>query len=291
MRIKVLMSLLALLVFTQPAKSDGWCPYCGINNNYYATPFYSMPSFFPSYYPMWGNYGALAYSNFYYPGAWSGGGMNGGFYPGGGGGFGGKPNIYISGKPGTEFKVKVDMKDGSNWLATAPVHGDLGWQGTLEKENQIAVNKIDYSFFYYDFRFDEKRLQDTSGFCTDRDHVISRMADGLKVAGFKENEIKDFVEHWSIKMPFSQRYCVYPQNEKHLNQIAELKIEPKPRRVTRLLYMVVVQEGLLNNGKKFTKAPSKEWNFAASNSGDRFPASDDEIAVREWGVGFVQGSK
>lgn len=291
--------LLAFVIASLPtAFANSNCPNCGITSNFNSNPFYnsmgyySMPLFFPNY-PWWGGYGAMAYSNFSYPGAWAynGGGMNGGYYPHSGGGFMGKPNLYVTGKNGTDIKIKVKMAPDSNWLVAVPAHGTRGWHGTLMDNGKIKVGeKETHDFLFYDFRCDENKLQDTAGFCTGRDNIIEKLASLLKQKGFKQNEIRDFETYWSIKLPSSERYCVYPQDSEDLNKIVELEVEPKPSKVIRVAFMIIPDEARkIGSNSKFLKLPQKDWSVTESkNDSDRTPASTDGLEIHEWSVGFIQ---
>jgi len=61
-----------------------------------------------------------------YPCTWVSYGCGGNAYPGSGNGFGGKPNVYISGKSGTRVEVRVKLPTSANMLAAVPVHGTRG---------------------------------------------------------------------------------------------------------------------------------------------------------------------
>ncbi|OFZ80792.1 MAG: hypothetical protein A2583_08420 [Bdellovibrionales bacterium RIFOXYD1_FULL_53_11] len=281
-----------------PSSAQTYCPYCGPSSNFYDMPFYSsmgyysMPSFFPSYYPWWGGYGAMSYSNFSYPGAWSGAGMAGESYPRGGGGFMGKPNLYVSGKAGTTFKVSVKMPPGSNWLVAVPAHGTKGWQGTVLENGKIKVSDREtHDYFFYDFRCDESRLQDTAGFCSTRETVIERIATLMKQGGFRPGEITDFKTYWNVKLPPSESYCVFPQGSRELDSIATLQIEPRPDKLLRMAFMIITEEArrFSGMGRKFLEMPKSSWTAKDGQppASTRRPANKDGIEVREWAVGFI----
>ncbi|HLD99181.1 MAG TPA: hypothetical protein VJB59_02915 [Bdellovibrionota bacterium] len=210
----------------------------------------------------------------------------GNFYPGSGGMFGAKPNLYIEGTANTDVSVRVILKEeGSNWLASVPAHGALGWKGKLDNRNFLKTDRGDYRFIYYDFRMFGKQFQDQEGFCTQKENVIPRIAQTMNEAGFNGVEIADFLEYWSVKFPNSENYCVYPQDNRQLDTVLRLEITPKPASVQRLLFMVQVQDRLVKNGKKFTAPPKKEWHPMPSRAlaSDRNSA---ELKIREWGIGF-----
>lgn len=238
--------------------------------------------------PWWGYYGSFSYPNYYYPGPWAGWGINGGYYPGGeGGGTVGlaKPNLYISGPPGTKVNVKLNLPSDTTWLVSVPPHRD-GWSFTLEKGGLIKGTSASYRYAYYDLRVKEEKLQDLAGKCFEKsEEVLAWMKKYLKNSSFHTNEINDFEEHWSQKIPPSKKYCVFPQENEQLDSVAPLQIEPAPSAIKRIVFVVSVGEAMEKKlARRFTKPPKEEWK-----SSQRAPSSkeSDGISVREWGVGFL----
>ncbi len=298
LRIVTVLFVVGKIISTSAMASGGYysglqfsCPTCGISSNYSTLPY---PAMYPNYTPYWQGYGALSYNNFYYPGMWGNHGINPHFYPrpmpvDGGGAYMAKPNLYISGPKDSQVKVSIKLKNGSNWLISVPSHGKSGWEGKLTEDRKLIVGKAKHDYFYYDYRVDQNALQDQAGFCGDRETVLSKMITALQVARFYENEVADFYEHWSVKLPVSDRYCVYPQESNQLDPLAEIKVHPAPKAIKRIIFMVQVKEALTGSGAKFTKAPPHSWQFESARS----VASDnkDAIELREWGVGFLEQIK
>ncbi len=274
-------------------------PYMG-NNNWQFTPSPYMPvdcvqcrmqgqysnyGMQYSQYPNM-NYGMNNYSNYNYPGAWGAGGINGAAYPGGGHGWAGKPNIYFSGKSGTHVKVKVNFSPGSNVLAAAPLLGQSGWDFKIGENNSISANGINYNYLFYDFRTALDSFQFTKGFCTSHAEVIPQMAAILKDLNFKEKEIADFTEYWTVKLPASEEYCVYPQIENEIRDSVALEITPKPSKYTRVLLFVLPKEIMgYSKFQKYTQRPTSAWTPPVI----RTIASESNLEFREWGVGLLTG--
>jgi len=258
------------------------CPYCNM------MAYYQMqPSFMPSTMPWWGYYGAMAYPpTFAYPGPWTGSAVNGSYFPGNGGVGLDKPVLYLDGKDGTDVSVQLTFPSKeSNWLVAVPAHGNEGWQGKL-KNNHIEVDGAEHRFLFYDYRSDPNLLQDKKGFCAKRSDLIPKMKNALKNSGFKENEIKDFQDYWSFKIPPSSRYCVYPQGAAEIGQLARLKIEPTPTSLTQIIFIIQTAEALAAGGRFFSHEPVETW-VANPPADNRTPASGDSLRAREWGVGFM----
>jgi hypothetical protein len=281
-----------------PASSGYWCPYCGGPGTMGILP--QSPPFSPQV-PWWVSQGNLAYSNFYYPAPWMGGGIYGPYYPGGGGGWWnggammGKPNLYVSAPEGTKLEIDVGMKPGSNLLAAVPLHGKKGWSAEVLGPYRLKSGDSEQAFLFYDYRFNPKVLQETEGFCTTPEKLLPELTRHLEMAGFEAYEVKDFRDYWSYKMPRANSYCVFPQDERQLSKVATLKISPVPRSVTRVGFMIVPQQQGFEP-PMFKSKPTKVWAPHVLQSGKILPvekgrdtASSGSLRIREWGVGFLQG--
>jgi hypothetical protein len=283
-RVCLFFFLLSLTQVRADFFSDmGICFNCGMMSNAWNMPM-QMSSLFTGFGPM-------NFSNFFYPGAWFGGGMNGGFYPGGGHGFMGKPNIYVSGKSGAEVHVKVNLATDSNWLASAPSHGSDGWRGQLDGKGGMTLKGVAYPYLYYDYRLDSKKLQSRAGFCVTGDRLINRLVNVLNDTGFRPNEVKDFKDHWTIKMPPAKLYCVFPQEDEALKNVSVLEVQPKPVKVTRLSFMIVLDSMIHLSDSSFSMDPKLEWKPRKGATSNQTSSDSEGIEVREWGVGFLRDDK
>jgi hypothetical protein len=263
------------------------CPTCNM------MAYYQMqPSFMPQL-PWTAYYGSMAYPNFGFPGPWSGIAMNGGFYPGWGNVGMGKPLLYLEGEDGTPVSIKVKLAPGANWLVAAPAYGDGAWSGKLQG-NHLMAGGAEYRDLFYDYRAESGKLQDTRGFCTDRDGLMPALKGALRDSGFKEGEIHDFEQYWSVKMPLSKRYCVFPQGTAELGQLARVEIDPKPQTWTQLTFVIQVEEALSGGTGRFSHPPVESWK-PEPGTGARVPATAAQpgaqpapqpLKAREWGVGF-----
>ena len=254
--------------------------------------------------PWWGQqtYMPSNYWNYYAPGPYNGWGVAPQFFPqphfqtpgGNGGVMLDKPVVYVTGPDHTEVSLSVQPKSESAGmlLATVPALTKSSWKARVEK-NQLQTDEGSYEYFFYDARVDEHLFQDQAGFCGERPEVLSYMANGLKTRGFPENSIQEFKSTWSVKLPWHQSLCVYPQTEKELSSGIEIKIEPTTAKLTQLEFVVVSEayhrEANHQDHPKFAKAPSKDFIF---ESAERNVASaKSEVHVYDWGVGFLEVSK
>ncbi len=296
--------IFSLMIFSFAANANAssgiyttsdFCPTCYSANQrvmYSPIPNTQLPSFAPSYYPWWYGYGSMSYSNFSYPAAWSGNGIMAQSYPypSAGGCFAGKPNVYIEAPKGTEVEIQLDLQDEGEILSSIPSLRKEGWNMKVTEKGLSSKNGGNYPYIFYDYRLNEESLQDKSGFCTEKALVIPKLADILKQKGFKENEVKDFIEYWSVKMPESDKLCVYPQENAELEKVAKYVVVPNTVRIKRIVFLIIPKNGFKTTAaSKFSKAPTEKWQPEEV----RRPAAANEsapIEIREWGVAFLSGS-
>lgn len=102
---------------------------------------------------------------------------------------------------------------------------------------------------------DDDFFQSQKGFCAERNEALEKMSNILKETGFKPNEVKDFEEHWRIKMP-PQAVCIFPQSSTELDKIAVFETDPPIKKTTRILFIAVYKSGMRKERVgKFTKEP------------------------------------
>ncbi len=268
-----------------PANS-GMCVHCGMMNGGMAVSPFASP--FPAG-PLWVPYGMMSYPNFYSPGPWMNGGFNAAAYPGfpggwhHGGAVAGKPNVYIHGPPGTSFKFRVVPQGKTHLLASVPAHGKRGWTAKQNSSGDGGIHSesAELAYLFYDYRFEPGRLQGEEGFCTDRTSLMPRLEQTMSEAGFTPNEIEDFHEYWSIKMPAAKSFCVFPQDERVLESIAHLEVRPVPLYSKRVVFIIVPND---STAPLLKQPPLRAW--VPKKQVERIPASNG-LGIHEWGVGFL----
>jgi len=262
-----------------------------INPNFgYMPPFYS-----PYQMPWWGPYGMYRYSNFLYPGPWNGGWIDQTPYPieqyprypkspspypsTPPAAVALKPNIYIETPAGEMFKLTLKLDARSKLLASAPpMSRELYIKKT--SDGKLQIDGASYSYLYYDFKLTTEELQSENGFCSTPKELLTKMADILHQHKFKENEIRDFYQHWVMKIPKSEYYCVFPQSDNEIKKYTQL-ITDKKFEVERVYFLVIPKTELSEQQTtKFHRLPIKDWNRPLTSE-------DSNYKIREWAVLFL----
>jgi hypothetical protein len=238
--------------------------------------------------PWWYPWSMYQYPVSYpYPCMWNIWGCGGGNYPGGGPIVMGKPNIYVEGPNVENAKIELPIVDGHRLMATAPAHMEKGWTFDLEK-NQMKVSGTVYPYLFYDSRAEVKNLVNSqNGYCGDRKFVLQKMSDTLEQLHFPKKAQKDFNEHWWAKLPQITLFCVYPQVNEQLAELAPLKISFSSYSLTRVAFFIIPkpkrsklpQEAFLREMVQRTPA---SWTAPVLKE-ERPPK---KWQVYEWGVAF-----
>ncbi len=233
-------------------------------------------------------YAQMRWPQYNRPAVWNNGYADHNFYPGSGNVAVGKPNVYIHGNLIGKQRLQVKMKNRSHLLAASPIHGTDGW--VFEKSGEIlSVTGASYNYFYYDYKAHENYLQNKSGFCGKKDYLYDRMISILKEMSFKEREIKDFEDYWSVKYPGGS-FCVYPQTHAELQKLAQWNGSFMPSSFRRVVFVSVPKkEGHKIISSHFKNEPSEDWN--PQKGIYRVPASKNDISIHEWGVAFLTDKK
>jgi hypothetical protein len=243
--------------------------------------------------PWWNQYGSMSYPNYSYPAAWSNSGVNSSMYSGHGHGFAGKPNVYVTAPDKTELHVTVSGVEEGNLLLTVPAYGEDGWHATVNK-NKFVVESTNHDYLFYDVRFDENTFSDEKGFCGNRKVVIEGMMSTLQALTFKSEEIKDFYEYWSIKLPRSNSYCVFPQLNEENDKAYKLSVSEKSKKditVTRVTFLVNFEEKLKDKLPAKFRHPPTDVKKLQERVKSITSVKPHPIHVREWGVAFLSGDK
>ena len=237
----------------------------------------------PYRYPWWHSYGQYSYPNYNRPGVWQRGGLSQNYYPGPGNIVAGKPNLYIHGST-EETRFQIKFKGKSNLLAASPIHSKDGWLFKT-KNKKITVDGVAHDYLYYDYKLDSNTLQNEKGFCGDRTDIYKKMVSTLNQMQFKDKEITDFEEFWSLKLP-KGNFCVYPQSHDDLQKSAQWNSSVAPAYFKRVLF-VVIPSNQIETGKSasFKKRPNKGWNPLSAVY--RLPSSKGALQIHEWGVAFL----
>ncbi|MBX4187327.1 MAG: hypothetical protein KW802_03705 [Candidatus Doudnabacteria bacterium] len=146
----------------------------------------------------------------------------------------GKPVIYLYPQKTENVSVKLDPTGGFSY--TEPVYNS-GWN-VVAKPNGELTNLADgktYPYLFWEGRSKDIYKTPDKGFVVAQANVHSFLVEKLAKLGLNQKESADFIEYWEPYMQGSPYYFVTFMGNQVMDQIAPLKVSPKPDTVIRVL--------------------------------------------------------
>ncbi|MBQ3664621.1 MAG: hypothetical protein II919_00765 [Lachnospiraceae bacterium] len=180
-----------------------------------------------------------------------------------------KPNIYIYANAPKEVTVTFLRPD----LLTKTIpdyrglwHVNVLGDGCLENvhDNQYEDHQ-NYGYLFYESQTQTYFFQKEEAWLIHADTRKEQYEEILSEYGFNEQEIADFVEFWTEKLPQGTDYVMYPQETEIVDRAMPLTITPMPESCERLWFVFETYEG-------------QEYEEAKAQRMER-----EDYAVVEWG--------
>jgi hypothetical protein len=141
----------------------------------------------------------------------------------------GAPYIYLYPEKSQEVSVTLIPTEGAWIMNSDPEYGD-GWTVWAETDGRLD-EKYDFLFYsarvFWDFQME-------LGWAVEPDKVFPWFMNTLPTLGLSQTETDDFVTYWSVHLPYSPCYLIYPQFDEPVDRQIELFIDPEPESRLRL---------------------------------------------------------
>jgi hypothetical protein len=184
-----------------------------------------------------------------------------------------KPVIYLYPKEKTTIDIKLNLK--GKLLTTFPKY-DKNWEVIAEPNGQIYDKKTNryYNSLFWDgtIDFPKEHYEYNDGFVVPKDKLAEFLIENLEYVGLNNQETNEFIQYW---LPILERnkynFIHFLVNEK-CNEIADLKINPKPETSIRIYMEFYGLENFINyNEQQLPKTERKgftliEWGGADVSS-------------------------
>jgi hypothetical protein len=113
--------------------------------------------------------------------------------------------------------------------SSIPEYGD-GWTVWAEPSGRLD-GKYDYLYYsarvYWDFQLEH-------GWSVAAEGVFPWFEQILPQLGLNSDETRDFVDYWSVHLPYSPCYRVFPQGTEMVDRQIAMTVTPEPDSVLRL---------------------------------------------------------
>ena len=143
-----------------------------------------------------------------------------------------KPVIYLYPEKEEEVSVRLDYK--GDFLFTYPEYKD-GWE-VIAKPDGTLINKEDnkeYSYLFWDGKNDVE-WDMSKGFVVKGEDTLDFLEEKLQYLGLTPKEYNEFIVYWVPRMQ-NNKYNLITFAEEKYEELAQLKIEPKPDSILRVM--------------------------------------------------------
>ncbi len=172
------------------------------------------------------------------------------------------PYVYLYPTTAMQIDVTLTPAAGMSITESEPEYGD-GWSVWAEPSGLLDGE--------HDFLFYESTVlwlfQDEQGWAVPAENIFAWFEEHLPVMGLNDDETTDFLDYWTVHLPYAPCYRVFPQPIEIIEQEMALLVEPEPDSLLRLWLMI---EG------------SAECDFVATPVVEPFERNG--FTVVEWGV-------
>jgi hypothetical protein len=147
-----------------------------------------------------------------------------------------KPVIYLYAP--TDIAVDVQLTPKGAFTYTYPSY-EKGWKGTVEANGGITINNNHYPYLFWEGNIGgmSSLVDYSEGFVVSAENVTTFLEEKLTEMGLTEQEKTDFITFWGPRMVHSEKNHVQFLFNEAYDNIATLKITPKPDHTFRL-YML-----------------------------------------------------
>lgn len=135
----------------------------------------------------------------------------------------GKPVIYLYPETTTQVSVQV----GANITKSDPAYQNV-WNVLATPSGMLTVAEKQYDSLFWEGIGWGKYPEISSGTVVETKNVAEKIKSDLTRIGLNEKEIADFSEFWLPKMPTSKYTRLTWFTTKEMDQLAPLKVSPKP---------------------------------------------------------------
>ena len=154
-----------------------------------------------------------------------------------------KPAIYLYPEKRENVNVKVNTT-GFFTLTIPDYNKSTGWTVVANPAGTLENNNNQYPYLYYESKVpDSKITKPDKGFVVTRREIPELFNDLLPKLGLNNKESKEFIEYWEKALPSSPFYFVGVMDQKSINQIEPLDINPNPDSIIRVrLYFEMLEK-------------------------------------------------
>lgn len=157
-----------------------------------------------------------------------------------------KPVIYLY--PENTQAVTVELITSDPLTFTYPKYEDK-WKVMANPNGKITQGNQSFNYLFWESQhhFEVKGELINSGNIVTKENSLAFLESKLDAFGLTSEEKADFITYWGPRMQEKEQWFVHFMLNEECNEMAELKIEPKPKHIYRLFMVLIPAEELTLN--------------------------------------------
>ena len=142
-----------------------------------------------------------------------------------------KPNIYIYPEEDTHIELYLNFPNGGYITESIPFYAD-GWEIDV-----TTTGKIDdkYDYLFYECNIPDY-CQYQYGWVVMREDLKEFFEKNMRLYGFNDIEIGDFIDFWISRLRRYKKYIIYPQLNEQISNMVAIRISNEIDNINRLFY-------------------------------------------------------
>ncbi len=155
-----------------------------------------------------------------------------------------KPAIYLYPQKTSAVNVRVFPK--GEFTLTIPNYSEKGWNVVANLDGTIQSDGEKYPYLYYEAKIrDEYIVKPKTGYVVQSEDLKILFQTLLPKLGLNQKEMKEFKDYWEKALPKSPYYFVGVMDQKSIDQIEPLDINPNPDSIIRVrLYFEMLEKSI-----------------------------------------------
>src|SRR3989338_10405429 len=168
-----------------------------------------------------------------------------------------KPAIYLY--PTKKQNVSVKVNTTGFFTLTIPDYNKLtGWDVVANPDGTIETAGNKYPYLYYESKVpDSKITKPKNGYVVTQNELSQLFQTLLPKLGLNNKEMKEFIDYWVKALHASPYYFVGVMDEKSIDQIEPLDINPNPNSIIRVRLYFELLDKPINIDKPVITTPQR----------------------------------
>lgn len=144
-----------------------------------------------------------------------------------------KPAVYLYPEKTSSINVKINPL--GKLLITTPIYPGSGWEVLAYPNGDLLIDNKKYDYLFYESAIpDDEIVLADSGYVVEYNELPVFIPRLVKKLGLNKKETKQFTQYWLSVLPKENYYQIKIVENKVLNRLSPLSINPSPKTIIRV---------------------------------------------------------